>query len=72
MNDRELEAIERRLARTKGRIRPGDRPRTWIVDQERLLAEVRALRAQLDAVVAERDAKAEELHELENWVEVTR
>lgn len=45
MTEAELQGIERRMARTLRGIRPGDRPRTWIVDQQRLLAEVRALRA---------------------------
>lgn len=47
MSRHELAGIERRLSRTKNGIRPGDKPRTWIVDQERLVAEVKRLTAEL-------------------------
>lgn len=53
MTDEQLIAAERRLKRAMGGLRPGDKTPPWMVDQARLLMEVKSLREGMDDLVEE-------------------
>lgn len=55
MTDEQLAAAERRLRRAKGGLRAGDKTPPWMVDQERLLNEVNALRELADQQIEENE-----------------